>query len=193
MRDFKLKNEISMKIMSKSTIPASSFFYDLLMRNIFAAELQLSRIWEEKPKPLDIDEAIKNHKGRLIDIHFYFIALRNIYRYLEKLSMDPIFKQLDTEVKSLNEKWFDHYKTARDSFEHFDERLPDQKKEAKIIEVEENGAKRKIHFGIKKEGFFTQSNEEWDIRLKTFNLIKKDVENIIQKMKDILDNKVTNF
>ena len=119
----------------------------------------------------------------LVDVHFYFISLRNVYRFLRKIIADPAFESLRPELERLNEKWFQHYGKGREAFEHIDQRLPGEKHEANIVEIGEAGAKRKINYGLRlREGIFLHSDLKWDITTGTFRLISHDVQVLLQQI-----------
>ncbi|MNR56343.1 hypothetical protein D3C85_1768950 [compost metagenome] len=69
-------------------------------------------------------------------------------------------------------------------FEHIDQRLPGEKHQGRIIEVDDRqGNRRKINYGIRgKEGLFTHSNETWDITESTFSRISQDVRSLLKRI-----------
>ena len=153
---------------------ATPFAFHLARRYLQAAENQITRIWE--PSVVNGDQ-----EAMLIDIHFYFVALRDVYRFLNKVVSDEVFGGLLPKLAELNDKWFKHYSLGRDAFEHIDQRFPGERYSDRIVEIEEKGAKRKIHFGLKpSQGLFQHSDLEWDISRATFDLIKADVEDLLQ-------------
>jgi len=98
---------------------------------------------------------------------------------------DPIYTHLKPELEDLNQKWFKHYAQGREAFEHIDQRFPGEKHEGKIVEIEEKGARRKIHYGLSmKKGLFTHSDKSWDISAASFEEIKASVRHLIGQIVD---------
>ena len=173
----------SQKVFFAAEKPATSHCHSLAKRSLLGAEMQMNRIWE--PAVKSEDNPTLQYEVKLIEIHFYFVALRNLYRYLNKIVTDPVYADLAPDLEILNENWFKHYSKGRETFEHIDQRFPEERHENKIIEIEENGARRKVHYGVSfKDGLFTHSDESWDITKITFLKFKEDVA---QFMKDIVE------
>ncbi|MEQ1814669.1 MAG: hypothetical protein ABL860_09515, partial [Candidatus Nitrotoga sp.] len=108
-----------------------------------------------------------------------------IYRFLRKVVADPKFEHLCPELDKLNAKWFHHYGKGREAFEHIDQRLPGERHESNIVEIEEGGAKRKINYGLRlREGLFLHSDLRWDITKATFAQISGDVQAFLQQIVD---------
>lgn len=167
----------SRRVFFSSKGPATSHFYDLAKRSLLAAELQIGRVWGRRPMSIDYAEQAQAFQLILIDLHFFFISIRNLYRYLEKVVADPTYAHLKPQLDLLNAQWFKHYSSGREAFEHIDQRLPGEKYENKIIEIEVSGARRKIHFGLDlSKGIFAHSDREWDISLTTSAKLKSDVD-----------------
>lgn len=160
--------------------PATSHCYDFAKRSLLAAEVQIDRVWANSCTPSDPIDSGQIYHRILIDLHFYFISLNNVYRYLNKVISDPTFTHLRLTLDSLNEKWFKHYSSGRDAFEHIDQRLPGEKHQDRIVEIEENGARRKIYYALRlRKGQFAHSEKEWDISIAAFSQIKTDVEQLL--------------
>jgi len=161
--------------------PATSHCFSLAKRSLLAAEMQMERIW--RPVIKSVDNPSLPYEIILIDIHFYFVALRNLYRYLNKIMSDPVYSHLKADLEILNDKWFRHYSKGREAFEHIDQKFHGEKHEDKIVEIEEKGARRKVHYGLSmKHGVFTHSDESWDISKKSFAEFKDSVAQFIQKI-----------
>jgi hypothetical protein len=164
---------------------ATSHCFDFVGRSLRAAELQVNRIWDRLVVSGDTTVVTAAFQDILIDVHFYFISLRNVYRFLRKVVADPKFEHLRPELDKLNEKWFHHYGKGREAFEHIDQRLPGEKHESNIVEIQEAGAKRKIHYGLRlREGLFLHSDLRWDITQATFAQIRSDVQALLQQIVD---------
>ena len=160
--------------------PYGSTYFDLTHRYLDAAERQITRIWNGRGISADPLRVETDFQEILIEVHFYFVALRDVYRCLAKVVSVEVFHGLRPEVDNLWLKWFKHYNQGRNMFEHLDERLGEQ-----IVEIEENGVKRRIIFGLSlREGLFRHSNLEWDISKATFDSIKDDVDDILSRIVD---------
>ena len=163
--------------------PATSHCFNLANRSLRAAEIQINRIWDRPVVTGSTEIVIAEHQDIIIDIHFYFIALRNLYRFLAMIVNDSAFEQFKPDLENLDKIWFCHYQKARDTLEHIDERLPGEKKEDRIIEVSDVESSRKIQYGVSlSRGIFKHSNQEWDISRETFLKLKEDVEILLTKV-----------
>ena len=163
--------------------PATSHCFDFARRSVRAAEIQIERIWDRPGLPADHPQFVAAAQDALIDVHFYFIALRNLYRFLDKVVADPVFAHLQPELQRLNEAWFKHYAKGREAFEHIDQRLPGEKHEKQLVEVTEGGASRKIHYGLSmRRGVFEHSNLTFDISKQTFGHLRTDVNAFLAKV-----------
>ena len=175
--------EKNQRVFFSSKRPATSHCFDFAIRSLRAAELQVNRIWDRPVVSGDPTVVSATFQDILIDVHFYFISLRNVYRFLQKVIADPAFAPLRPELDRLNEKWFQHYSKGRETFEHIDQRLPGEKHEANIVEIEEASARRKINYGLRlREGLFLHSDLKWDITTATFELISHDVQALLQQI-----------
>ncbi|MFZ3017771.1 MAG: hypothetical protein WA056_04840 [Gallionella sp.] len=178
-----MTSDDSQQVFFSSKRSATSHCYDLAKRSLLAADLEINRVWSGHPAPTDYAEKAQRFQLILIDLHFFFISIRNLYRYLEKIVLDPTYAHLRPELDRLNDKWFRHYSSGREAFEHIDQRLPGEKHENKIVEIEENGARRKIHYGLYlSRGIFAHSDLEWDISLSAFNQLKNEVNIFLQSV-----------
>jgi len=163
--------------------PATSHCFDFARRSLRAAEIQIERIWDRPGLPADHPQFVAAIHDALIDVHFYFIALRNLYRFLDKIVADPVFAHLQPELQALNDTWFNHYAKGREAFEHIDQRLPGEKHEKQLIEVTDGGSLRKIHYGLSMQrGVFEHSNLTFDISKHTFERLKADVRAFLVKV-----------
>ncbi len=181
-----MTNDEMLKVMTASRSGATIHCVDFAYRSLRAAEIQVGRIWNREPTPSQQDlEATKRfYQDILIDIHFYFISLRNLYRYLAKAVEDPAFDAFRPELAELNDRWFLHYAKGREAFEHIDQRLPGEKHESRIVEiVGDDGGRRKIHYAFwPRKGLFAHSDGEWDITSAIFDRISVDVESLLSRM-----------
>lgn len=180
-----MTNDEMLKVMATSQAPATVHCVDFAFRYLRAAETQVHRIWNREPAPIQPDGEIRNeiYQDILIDVHFYFISLRNLSRYLNNVVNDTAYHAYRTELTVLNDRWFSHYAKGREAFEHIDQRLPGEKYESRIAEIaDDTGARRKIHYGIRpSQGLFEHSNEKWDSTIATFNQISADENRCLHK------------
>lgn len=171
------------RVFFSSKRPATSQCFDFAHRSLRAAEIQIERIWNS-PVVTGSREVVEDaFHDILIDIHFYLIALRNLYRFLAKVVEDPAFEQFKSDVDRLNDAWFKHYAKGREAFEHIDQRLPGEKHEGQLEEVTDGGAPRKINYGLSlHKGVFQHSNLSFDISREAFGRLKGEVEAVLLKM-----------
>ncbi len=82
-----------------------------------------------------------------------------------------------------------HYVNARNTFEHFDDRLPGGKNHSRIKEIHSGGGgPRKIYRGISKEGFYLHSDKQWDIKPSSLEALKDLVNEFLNKIHSSLDS-----
>lgn len=173
----------SQRIFFSSTRPATSHCFDFSRQSLRAAEIQVERIWKYSGQSADHRLFVAAMNDALIDVHFYFIALRNLYRFLHKVVQDPIFAHLAPDLCTLNDKWFNHYAKGREAFEHIDQRLPGEKHENRLVEITENGASRKVHYGLSMQrALFMHSDLTFDISRTTFQHLREDVVVFLAKV-----------
>lgn len=164
---------------------ATSIAFDWVGRSLRAAEIQVNRIWDRPVVQGDHHLVTTAFQEILIDVHFYFVALRNIYRFLNSVISDELLQDLRPDLVALNDKWFKHYSLGREAFEHIDQRLPGQKHENKIVEIGDLGNKRKINYGLRlRQGLFLHSDLEWDISKAAFESIKNDVQSLLKRIEE---------
>lgn len=175
--------EESEEVFFASRNDATATSFDLATRSLRAAQIQISRIWDRPVVQGNHQIVAAAFEDILIDVHFYFVALRNTYRFLEKVVSDETFQELRPGLLELNDKWFKHYALGREAFEHIDQRLPGQKHESKIVEIQEGGARRKINYGLRlREGLFMHSDLKWDISKAAFERISADVRAFLNRI-----------
>ena len=86
-----------------------STYFDLTHRYLHAAEGQITRIWNGRGISADPQRVESDFQEILIEVHFYFVALRDVYRCLAKVVSDEVFQGLRPDVDNLWVKWFKHY------------------------------------------------------------------------------------
>lgn len=171
------------KVFLASQNGATAASFDLAMRSLRAGQIQINRIWDRPVVQGNYQIVAAAFEDILIDVHFYFIALRNTYRFLERVVADEKFNEFRPDLLELNDKWFKHYALGREAFEHIDQRLPGQKHESKIMETQEGGTRRKINYGLRlREGLFMHSDLKWDISKVTFDHISADARAFLNRI-----------
>lgn len=171
-------------VMFASRNSSTSTCFGLAQRSLKAAEIQINRVWDvtviQPNQQLSMKYRQELNEVALIELHFFFVSMRNIYRYLHRVIKDPTFTDLAAELEVLNNAFFKHYSSGRVAFEHIDQRLQGQPNEKMIVETEENGARRKILYSLRwREGLFLHSDQQWDISREKFASMKEDVEVLI--------------
>ncbi len=176
---------------------AAGFAYGQLLTNMKAASIQMKRIWtyaqlipkvpeltpntpdfQEKTKQL-LRSAKEKYRPLFIDIHFYFVAWGNIKSMMAVLARQPEFKNANIVFNS-KRKIFEHYINARNTLEHFDERLPGGKKRSRVKEIQSSGAEpRRILKGLSKEGYYLHSDKKWDIKPTSLRKLMEIVEEFL--------------
>jgi len=174
----------------------AKFSYDRLIRHLSAARIQMQRITEnialasspqlQEPELSDIEsvkkyfeEARNNYEPIFIDIHFYFVAWVNCQSMMKTLSSLPEFKEAKVYYQSIR-KHFDNYGEARNTFEHFHDRLPAGKHNSRVKEVQEpNAGPRKVFGGLNK-GNYIFSDKSWDITPSSCEQLEKLVGGFIE-------------
>jgi hypothetical protein len=142
----------------------------------------MARIWQgptERPSTLIAMQEANEEK--LIELHFYFVSIRNIYRFLAKAINDEALSEFSEDLDTLNSKWLAHNSKAREAFEHIDQRLPGEKHEEKIAQI----GNRKVHYGIRwKEAEFYHSDLLWDISQSTYEEFHRDIGNFLKNLEE---------
>jgi len=162
------------------------FCYELAKRSLVAAEMQINRIWAPREKPKSLSEFRSAYDPLLVDIHFYFVSIRNINRYLKELTNDELFSCLKDKFIIMENSFFAHFKNGRDALEHMNERLPGNKYANRTKEITENGCTRSVHAGVSlKRGIYYYSDQEWDISDNEFRKMKSQIDNFLQNVLDI--------
>ena len=182
----------------------AKFAYEALLRHLRAAELQSQRIVQSfnyvrqnMPHEPNISDSNSNREyfdsakllydSIFIEIHFYFISWVNCQNMMKALGTLPEFIAAKKYADG-KQKIFGEYSEARNTFEHFIDRLPAGKNASRVKETREtadSGARR--NFGGIKENYYTFSDKSWDISPKSFELLKS----IVREFIDILLSVVT--
>ncbi len=182
----------------------ASFAYSRLEMYVVATSMQIGRIWTDikvmnlqmPPQPSItetkkvkeyFDSAQKLYIPLLVDIHFYFSSWDNVGKMMAVLSGQSVFEEA-RKVYTRHIKHLEHYRSARHTFEHFDERLPGKKHEKRMREViiSRGSSSSKNYGGVSKDGFYEFSDRRWDIKPSSLDLLY----NIVSEFKDEIQKKV---
>jgi len=188
---------------SGQTITAS-FAYSRLEMYGVAASIQMDRIWayiktmnlNMPPEPSIVEEnkvrdyfdsAKKLYTPLYIDIHFYFSSWDNIGKMMAVLSGQSVFQEA-RKVYTSHIKHLENYRSARHTFEHFDERLPGKKNEGRVREViiVPGSSPTQNYGGVSDDDFYEFSDKRWDIKPSSLNLL----QNIVSEFKEEIHKKV---
>lgn len=191
--------EQSEKVLHCSSDPiVAKFSYDRLNRYLCAAQIQMQRITENtmlavnsKPREPDVSnlestrkyfkEMQRNYDPIFIDIHFYFISWVNCQSMMKVLSSLPEFKDAKSYYHSVK-KHFDSYGEARNTFEHFHDRLPAGKFHNKVKEMKEpDSAPRKVYGGLR-NGKYLFSDKSWDVTPISLERLEGFVDGFLQNI-----------
>lgn len=111
------------------------------------------------------------NKKALSEIHLFFIAVDNLKdmmnTILSEKKLVPLKKTIGKFIYSL-----EHYIHGRNTFEHYDDRIPGRTKHEKVAEVKASAsaAPRRILGGLK-GSTYTFGDKKWDLTSKDFQKI----------------------
>ena len=189
--------DVSEKLWHVASNPnAASFSYQRLAVCRKAAETQMRRIWEavtiaqsaarEPSREAALSElraflaeAQQRHVPLLHETHFYFVAWANCGNMLRVLTGLPEFLEAK-KVFDSHKRHFEHYTAARNSFEHYHDRLPgkpDEKKVREVIQEVGTGPSR-IYYGFE-GGNYKHSDMTWDITPKSLTLLQGLIDEVL--------------
>jgi hypothetical protein len=127
------------------------------------------------------------NKKILAEAHLYFIAIDNVKDMINIILSEHKFPHLKKEFGNLN-KIFEHFTHGRNTFEHFDDRIPGGKKHEKVAEKKsspEAGAKRTLGGVINNTYVF--GDKEWSLSESQFQEIANGINTFEQSVHGILD------
>ena len=176
-------------MLSDSEKVTTSIAIDLARRYLRAAGIQVARIWDRpvvdaRQRPLP-----HVYEDMLIDVHFYFVAWVNCRNMMKVFSALPEYSNAGKYLRSVS-KHFDDYAEARNTFEHFHDRLPAGKKYEKVVEVQEPGGEPHRCFGGFKDGSYVFSNRSWDISPASLKLLESFVTKFLGRIECVVEEKL---
>lgn len=121
----------------------------------------------------------------LAEIHLLFISLDNLKDMINVILSNDTLKHLKRDIGSFY-KELEHYTHGRNTFEHFDEKLPGGKTHSKVKGIRENinCGERKILGGLK-GNIYLFGDKEWELSNIKF-------QKIIDGM-DVFENSLLNY
>lgn len=180
---------------------AADFAIKRLAIHRAAAEMQNRRIWEansvlkaNRPElsasastweaKIFIEDTQSIYNQLLFETHFYFVSWAKCGNMLRVLTGQNEFLEA-LKVYTKYKKDFDHYTEARNSFEHFEDRLPENKESAKMKEMTSdiNAGPRKIYAGFEGTNY-KYSNKTWDISSASVTHLNKAIDETLEKVCD---------
>jgi hypothetical protein len=187
---------------------AASFAYERLHIHRVSATKQVDRIQQAlaaktalrlpdaKLQPLPLDMALlaevhqRSYASAFAEMHFYFVCWSCIRHMLEVITAPPHFLDARKALSS-HIKHFDNYDGARNSFEHFEQRLPGGKGAGRVKEVVQGAgaSPSKIFFGYS-NGRYMHSNREWDVTPSSLVILNKAVDETLSVLHKLVDNEV---
>lgn len=127
------------------------------------------------------------NKKILAETHLYFIAIDNVKDMVNIILSEQKFLHLKKEFGNLN-KVFEHFTHGRNTFEHFDDRIPGGKNHEKVAETKsspEAGSKRTLGGIVKNTYIF--GDKEWPLSESQFQEIASGINAFEQSVHGILD------
>lgn len=121
------------------------------------------------------------YESLFIEIHFYFVTWTNCQNMMKTLASFPEYTEASKHYNSVR-KHLDHYTEARNTFEHFHERLPAGKNRDRVKEMRAPNAGPRRVFGGLAKGSYTFSDRSWDITPVSLNLLQSIVEEFLGKV-----------
>jgi hypothetical protein len=187
---------------------AASFAYERLHVHRAAAAKQVDRIeqalaaqaalglLEPKLQPLPLDMALqaevhqRSYAPAFAEMHFYFVCWSCIRHMTEVITAPPHFVNA-RKAFSGHTKHFDNYDGARNSFEHFEQRLPGGKGEGRVKEVVQGAgaSPSKIFFGYS-DGRYLHSNREWDVTRSSLAILNNAIDETLSVLHQLVDSEV---
>ena len=181
---------------------AACFAYERLNVHRLAAQKQMVRINQAIavsfcPEPAtgatqeEMRSYVREGKQRmepvLSEVHFYFASWSGCRNMLQILVGQPEF----LEAKKVFDRYrreFDHYVAARNTFEHFHDRLPGQPEESRVKEVltDPKGSPHRIYAGFSK-GEYVHSNMSWDVSKRSLELLEQYISEVLAVVHATID------
>jgi hypothetical protein len=185
---------------------AATFAYQRLHVHHTGAQVQMRRLTHalelthQEPLPIN-----STHEERLIyvaaglgratpllsEIHFYFVAWGGCGRMLRILTRQPEFFEARKVFDGYRDD-FDKYRKARDSFEHFHDRLPGERDHERMRETRETPTSPlvTVYWGVE-GGRYRHSDLSCDITPASLELLDRIVEGTVGAVHQIIDERLS--
>jgi hypothetical protein len=183
---------------------AASFAYGRFHLHLDAARTQMGRIGQAiaaskgmLPEPArgatqeEMRAYVRDGAHRmqpvLAEVHFYFVCWSGCRNMLQILVGQPEFLEAKKVFDGYRQE-FEHYVAGRNSFEHFHDRLPGQREEHRVKEVQPDPrtGPHRIFAGFS-AGKYVHSNLEWDISPASLGRLEKYVGEVISVVHKKID------
>ena len=175
---------------------AASFAYCRLQMHRQAAQAQMARIGQaiagsqsaiREPGPgathQEMRDYIRDGTRRMqpvfAEVHLYFVSWTGCRNMLQTLVGQPEFLEAK-KVFDSHRKEFEHYVAGRNSFEHFDDRLPGQAEAHRVKEIQPDpqAGPHRVFAGFS-GGKYVHSNLEWDISPASLERLERCISEIL--------------
>ena len=175
---------------------AAAFAYERLVVCRRAAAVQMQRLWDAAAgtrKSLTepaadaslaevrayIQKSREAFAPLLYETHYYFVAWANCGNMLRVLTGLPEFLEAK-KIFDSHRKTFEHYTAARNSFEHYQDRLPGNAEERKVREVVQipSAGPSRIYFGFS-GGHYRHSDQQWDITPASLSVLEGAIDAVL--------------
>ena len=131
------------------------------------------------------------NKKVLSEIHLYFIAIDNLYDMLKVILKEDSLTHLYPQFSQALKKYSDSFAEARNTFEHFEERIPNGKRNLKVKEVAApNAGPRPILGGLTSDSY-KFGDKEWPITPSIFKEILDTMDKFESCLITFLQNSPT--
>ena len=112
------------------------------------------------------------NKKILAEIHLFFISVDNTKDMMNViLSEDKLVHLKESLGKYIHS--IEHYTHGRNTFEHFDDRIPGGAKHNKVKEIKKSGAGPRRNMGGLRGNVYTFGDKEWELSPNEFQKIIK--------------------
>lgn len=187
---------------------AATFAYERLAVCRRAAQIQMERLWDAAtrakvghPEPergashAELQAFVRSAKDAyaplIYETHYYFVAWSNCGNMLRVLTGLPEFLEAK-KVFDSHRKHFEHYTAARNSFEHYHDRLPGNSEEKKVREVIQGAGAgpSRIYYGFG-GGTYKHSDATWDITPASLKQLEGAINDTLHVLHSIVDKLFT--
>jgi hypothetical protein len=175
------------KILRVSPDLAATFAYERLQAHLLGARTQMRRLTEAFHG--DVAEADRPTLVQA-ELHFYLVAWSACGNMLAAITSPPDFNAA-RGIYDRHKHTFAHYKEARHTFEHFDDRLPGRPNNKRVRPtVGADGRVSSIIYGVDRDTY-RHSNLSWDISPASLALLENIVAEVLDAVHAVVDQRLT--